>query len=277
MTYPDRYNTLVVVVTYNPDIDFVSHFNRYVEIAEKSLIVDNNSEFNIKELVCEPLHSYFEFILSKENKGIAWGLNQGILYALENGYSYILTLDQDSLPLKNILEIYGEFLKDKEGIGLIGTSFLEKIDKDTVNNNVFKSKLSVITSGTLHCVEIFSQVGLYNEKLFIDSVDFEFSLRVKKAGYKVLRSTMPLLEHHLGSPISHYGIKSSNHNAIRRYYMTRNHIYVTKKFFKSFPWWIIKKNVHFAYSILIFLIVEKQKKEKIKEILRGVNDGFALQ
>ena len=57
---------------------------------------------------------------------------------------------------------------------------------------------SLITSGSLINTSIFSEIGGYNEKLFIDEVDHEYCYRIKMLGYSVLQLENILLNHTLG-------------------------------------------------------------------------------
>lgn len=274
MIIVDRNNTCIIVVSFNPPNDFKQNVIRYAEITNNIIIVDNHSSGDILLSIPDNLRNFFTIIKSNENRGIAWGLNRGLSEAFKKGYLYALTLDQDSLPVSNILTLYNTILFKEKDVGLLGTTFTDKI-KDFSKVHV-KSALTVITSGTLHSLKILPKVGFYNEKLFIDSVDFDFALRVKEKGYRVLRTTEPLLCHHLGSPICKFGIKSSNHNVIRRYYMARNHVIICKLYWKKFPVWIFKKNCFFLITILKMFIVEKNIKEKFIATLEGIYDAFKL-
>jgi rhamnosyltransferase len=92
--------------------------------------------------------------------------------------------------------------------------------------------------------------GYMMNSCFIDSVDFDFVLRVKKK-FHVLRVNEPLIYHELGLPVTKYGISSSNHNAIRRYYMARNHVLICRRYWKDYPMWS-KENFYvlwFCYKV----------------------------
>lgn len=157
---------------------------------------------------------------------------------------------------------------------MIGTTFSDhKISSPPSIS--FSENATLITSGTLHPISIFDDIGLYDEGLFIDSVDFDFVLRVKKK-FRVLRINEPLICHELGTPFSRFGIESSNHNIVRRYYMARNHIIICKRYWKIFPTWIFKKNVFFLIAILKMLIVEENAKEKFISTIRGIRDALIL-
>ena len=268
---PNKSNTCIVIVTYNPDSSFINNLGRHLEIAEKIVVVDNNSAIAITSIIPEEYLNKINIIQSETNKGIAWALNVGIKEAIKLDSDWVLSFDQDSLPNLNLLDYYSTVLKSEKNVGLLGTQFSEAVV--AIPAISWKESLTVITSGTLHPKALFDKMGFYNEKLFIDSVDFDFALRAKLAGYKVIRIDQPLLSHKLGTPVKKYGIESSNHNLIRRYYYARNHVFLTKTYFSKFPSWILKKNFFFIKSILELIIVEDSVYEKIKTISKGIKDG----
>ncbi|MCR6506017.1 glycosyltransferase [Bacteroides muris (ex Fokt et al. 2023)] len=274
-TLPNYFNTIIVVITYNPGPGFKNQIERYVEIADKTIIVDNGSAQDVALYIPKDLDKHFVVVKSSQNRGIAWGLNQGVLYAKNNNYLYLLSFDQDSLPIHEILDCYADVLCHIDNIGLIGTCFTEQ--KVIIPSNItYSSKKTLITSGTLHSVKIFDEIGLYDEQLFIDSVDFDFVLRVRKK-YRVLCVNQPLIYHELGSPITKYGITSSNHSAIRRYYMSRNHLLISKRYWKNYPLWVLKKNVLFFCAIIKMILVENNMKEKLLHTVQGLRDAFNLR
>lgn len=269
---PTKDNTCIVIVTYNPDSEFVNNIFRHLEIVNKIFIIDNNSSLDIKAVLPIEYLDRIDFIRSDKNNGIAWALNKGIKEAIRFSYKWVLTFDQDSLPNVKLLEHYSIVLKEVKNIGLLGTEFSSK--EELIYSITWKNSLTLITSGTLHPISIFDTVGFYNEKLFIDSVDFDFALRVSAAGYNVIRINAPLLSHKLGTPTKKYGLESSNHNLLRRYYYSRNHYFLTKTYFYKFPFWILKKNFFFIKSILLLILVEENVYEKMKNVLNGIKDGY---
>ena len=46
--------------------------------------------------------------------------------------------------------------------------------------------------------DIFDKIGGFDEKLFIDGVDFDFCIRMRKAGYGILRSNNVYLLQEVG-------------------------------------------------------------------------------
>lgn len=265
---PAYYNTAIVVITYNPDYNFINNLIIHHTIAKFVIVVDNGSS-NINNWL--PSISPNTFVIkSVVNRGIAWGLNTGIKQAWKFGVKYVLTFDQDSTPCQNILQLYAKHICGDTG--LIGTTYALKTKN--VNEITVENKLTLITSGCLHPLSTWLKVGEYNETLFIDSVDFDYALRTRLNGLSVLRSSQPLISHHLGNPVTKYGMESSNHSTLRRYYMARNHIYITKHYFLKKPIFILKKNYTFLKECILMILVENHRNDKIKAILKGIIDGI---
>ena len=139
----------------------------------------------------------------------------------------------------------------------------------------------MITAGCLISIEIFEEIGGFREDFFIDNVDLEYSLRLKKNRKVSLITTVCGMEHEAGN--SKYkkwfgiNISSSNHNSFRRYYMARNHVILSREYFFCFPYFILKLNYFFFLSLIKILIVEGNKTEKIIASLKGLKDGFLFR
>ena len=274
-TLPDRNNTAIVVVTYNPGEDFATNMKRYARIAALVIIVDNDSDnkSHVREIAAA---NNAVFIGQNQNTGIAAALNMGIKKGLTENKEWILTLDDDSLPNEEILPIYANFISRYDHVGIIGTTFSRKRFK-TNHATTCTDSLTVITSGSLHHRNIFHKIGYYEEKLFIDCVDFDFTIRVKIDGeFSVKRIAPPLIIHHIGDPVKKRGLSSWNHSALRRYYWARNTVYLNKKYLFYVPAWITKKDFFFLKDLLLIAIVEDDRLQKFKAIAKGIRDGLTL-
>lgn len=275
-------NTCSVIVTYNPDASFVNNVRRISSLSYKVIIVDNASkDISLLFSSLQTEISNLRIIVNTSNLGIAKALNIGIKSALEFAPKWILTFDQDSLPNQGFLSAYNRALLKLpyDSLGLLSCQFSDVLHPASDNISV-KRKHTIITSGCLHNADIFPKVGFYNESLFIDCVDFDYSLRVAKAGYNTYRISQHLLLHHLGNPLYRrfllWRISSTNHSIVRRYYMSRNHFYLSKLYFNSFPFYIIKKNIFFILMILQLLYVESNRKEKLNAMWKGFKDSYNL-
>jgi rhamnosyltransferase len=96
------------------------------------------------------------------------------------------------------------------------------------------------TSGSMIPLSVFEREGGFIEDLFIDMVDFEFSLRLRRRGYKIVECPNALSFHSPGAPKSHnlcgkLTFTSSNYGPARRYYIHRNTIWIVKTYGKYYP------------------------------------------
>lgn len=276
-------NTCIVIVTYNPDDSFLESVRFYKQLVDHIVIVDNGSDKESFLFSSFAEDDNSELISSENNNGIGWALNAGIKKALNYNPDWIITFDQDSLPMPEILDYYNQVIQEQpmqDKIGLISGKFAEN-PLAVTGGVTWKHSSTLITSGTLHNVKVFEDIGWYNEEMFIDGVDFEFTLRVQKKGYYTILILNEILKHRLGTPkikkILGCTIESSNHNPLRRYYMARNHVYISRRFFFSFPYWILKKNYFFGIAIVKILLVDDQSGEKLKQIWNGIKDGLRFR
>jgi len=274
-----------IIVTHNPDQEIEEQLNRIANQVGKIVIVDNasNSERKSKlPLICTTLS--IVLIDNKQNKGIATALNQGIVWAQEHRFRWVITFDQDTLIEKNLISrlahCYIEIEKT-EKIAMIGALYKESYHTSAIDSQASKEiseTKTIITSGSLFSTDLFNDIGMLREKLFIDCVDHEFCLRCRKLGYKVFVLNEYLMAHSIGNIVMHQfvgkQIVTTNHSALRRYYMMRNAIIIFKEYFSFDPHWVTYNLfLNFKY-IFIILLFESHKLQKLKYITIGIVDGI---
>lgn len=273
-----NYNNLaIIIVTYNPESNLEILLSKCNKISSQIIVVDNNS--SNKDWVREISKSVgATCIANSDNLGIGKAINVAISQIDRKHVQYVVTFDQDSLPPDDLLESYNYVLKRENNVGLIGINFNQIIQQGIPNSYDYKESLDQITSGLLHNTEIFDAIGGYNERLFIDCVDFEYSLRVKKYGFKTIMISNCFLKHTIGNPkiitLGLIKIQSMNHSAFRQYYIIRNHIWLAKKYFSSFPLYFFNKFYHLFIRVTKTVLIDDDKKNKIIQISKGINDGF---
>jgi rhamnosyltransferase len=216
-----------------------------------------------------------KYDLLQSNKGIGFALNKGVLQAKVLGYSWILTMDQDSVANDDMVEELIASAERQKQICAVSPTIFDDYKKAGIDDEIIKY---AITSGNLIPTSFFDIVGNYNEDYFIDSVDFEFCLRIKNANLPLIQSKKAILDHELGNLVKKkvlcLSVNYIEHTPLRRYYIYRNHLYLSKKYLFKNPSFIIKKSAYlFLYTINI-LIFDDKKIENIKMIARGVSDYF---
>lgn len=274
-----------LIVTYNPSAELYNLIANIKSQVDKIIIVDNNSN----QQVLSALIKYSEkeniiLMLNKENYGIAKALNQGVVQAKKMNYDWVITFDQDSMPFQNIMEIISEVYfsyPEKQKIGAIGVNF-SGLKSDSYyqlpNNKMYCERDYLITSGCLISIKTCIEIGGFREDLFIDDVDLEYSLRLRKNGKVSLITREWGMVHKAGDPIikrfKGFMLISSNHNSVRRYYKARNHIIISKEYIFKFPYFIAKKNYFFFMSLIHILFIESKKKIKMYSSFKGILDGI---
>ena len=230
------------VILYYPDENVIENISSYFNSVEKLYLVDN-TEIPSK-LTADNLKRFTSavYIHDGENKGIAARLNHVGNLALKDGFDWLLTMDQDSSfedkTFTNYLNCLSSFEK-KEKVSMFGINHVKELDELDNCNAVNVNHL--ITSGSVLNLQLMNEIGGFDEKLFIDEVDFEYCLRSVVKGFSIIQFANIFLTHNLGQTSQHRSFKTSKltqrvlHSPVRMYYMTRNFLYVETKYSKAFP------------------------------------------
>lgn len=267
------------IVLYNPDLDLFEKCLKSIhKQVEEVIIVDNHSE-NI-EKVLEIIKKYdnTNIIINKENFGIAKGLNQICEYSQKQGYDWILTLDQDSICPNMMIKEMVKYTNNKD-IAIICPKFENNTIKGGEEKVEEKTSSYIdlcITSGSLMSIEKWNEVGRFDEWMFIDCVDYDICLKMKKNNYKILQINTLVLKHHVGEgKIKKFlgrEITIYNHSVIRNYYFVRNYIYIIRKYFKLIH--PIKRIIYILLWEIKKLFFEPNKKEILFSAYKGLKDGL---
>lgn len=276
-----------VIITYNVENDFKERINKLKGKVDEIIVVDNGSKAETINMLKE-LEKEVTVIYLEDNKGIASALNKGIKYSIEKGYNWILTLDHDSIitdnMIKNMLTCYEGLNNElKEKVAMLVPVHVEEKEYQNGSNineekdsNSYIEVLTEITSGALTKAEIYKNVGMYDEKLFIDLVDHDYCLSLNKKGFKIIQVNNATLIHNLGESVkkSVLGLKMipTNHSPLRRYYMSRNRHYIWDKYKEDFPSWVLTDKRRFITENLKIVLFEDNKIEKFKYIKKGIKD-----
>ncbi len=276
----------------------------------KILIIDNS---RVSDL--EKTFEHSKNILVNhhpENIGIASGLNIGISWAISEGYDFIWTFDQDSQPSSETLEILLNYFSKldsiDEPIGVIAPVSIDRKSNQELEGALFgqyrfipvsayhNKNLRdfykqdyydcdiVITSGSLINLKAAENVAFPNKDLFIDSVDWDYCMKFRESGYRVVVVSSAIMIHNFGSYISeHKNLNNTtipiyNYSSLRYYYISRNHTYIETR--------LAHKRNAVLLSVLfrckqlinkiikIFLYENDKKLLKIWACITGTVDGF---
>lgn len=266
-----------VVVLYNPDKNIVENINSYIDCVEKIYVIDNSNFSNASLFQALPFAHKLEYVFNKGNLGIAKALNIGCELAIQQDMKWVLTMDQDSKFLNLNATIISQIYKMKDDkIALYYPNYLIEgiiYDKYIKENN---APIVVMTSGNFINLSIYKSIAGYEDKLFIDYVDIDYCLKIKAAGHKIALLPDAILVHELGQSmhVSFLSIKAivTNHSSLRRYYITRNRLYVNKKHKNISTVFNKTEKRIFINDILKIILFEDDKILKFKSIIKGYLD-----
>ena len=271
----EKNNIVAGIVLYNPELvrlrDNIEHIITQVD---KVILFDNGSQNTCEiEITIQKFGDSIVLLKNDMNMGVAYALNRLCEWSVGNGYQYILTLDQDSVCPPGVVNV----LKKNMGLN-VAVSAPNIIYRNNETYAIHKSGAEeaewVITSASLTSLEAWGKVGGFDEVLFIDGVDRDFCMRVRKYGYHIIKNYEVELMHELGNlkcrKVLGRTIYVTNHSALRKYYMVRNVIYLDKKHGEKRCLSCVTKN------LLKTIFFEDMKMVKLKAIYDGVKDGIKM-
>lgn len=263
----------VGIVLFNPKIERLkTNIIAIYSQVDRLYLFDNGSN-DIENL------EYFlrdfldvKLIQSNENVGVAKALNILVMKAIEDGYEWIVTLDQDSVAPSNLISEYQKYV----GIEEIGMLCCKIIDRN-FGERAFNKKHDkgtefvslCITSASAVNVNAWKRVGGFCEKMFIDAVDFDICMSLREYGYKILKINDVKLLHEVGHSrkVQLLGKEELvfNHSPLRCYYMIRNNFLLGERHHQ------LLRQIGLAVKRIILInMYEENRWDKNKMMFQGI-------
>ena len=269
---------LVGIVLYNPNLPRLQqNIDAVAHEVDSILLVDNASK-NINDVDLFAKENKIELICNKKNRGLPHVFNSMISYAQENGFNNLLLLDQDSVFHKDAVKYYREYISSNY-VCIVPKIIqrLEEYEKKFGEKEVLETEVEfAINSGTLINLEILPSDIRFNEKLFVDCVDFDFFIQLRKRNLKILKVDKIKLLCDLGNlsvhRFHHIDFFANNYSTFRLEKQARDRVIFLFNHFKN-P---LAKEVflHSALGYLMILMFEKQKVSKIFAVIKGFAKGL---
>jgi GT2 family glycosyltransferase len=265
---------------------------------DEIIVVDNASTDDTVDMLASQ-YPEVKVLSLPENGGVGGGYAAGLTYAaITKKYSWAWLLDDDSVPppdgLQKLLEGLQHLdesrdptailaplcLDSKTSMSYPGLSWqggrLVPTPGDPSQPLTFVD--SVISSGSLVRREAVEAVGLPRGDFFMDFVDYEYCLRLRRHGFRIAVVRDSILDHEIGAQttFSILGRKKfwADHAPWREYYMARNETFTI---WQDYPQPITKAFVvyKFAHHALGIVLMGKQKLACLGMMCRGFLDGRA--
>ena len=283
-----------VIVTFHPDIQHLESMARQILSAGVNLIIfDNTPASDATGLIGKIFEFDSQASVSVVGEGINYGLgiafNKSIDLALKTNKSMsaFLFFDQDSTVSKNdlldLIDGYEKLTALGIPVGVLGATPVD------VNNKPYRVKREQTELANLpegyHCVSFvissfslvpkmsIDTVGPFDERLFIDLVDSEYSYRCKRNYLYNIVSDSVRFTHVIGiNRLNFLGRRFSVSSPLRNYYQARNLILVgiAYKWRLILLFKILKRFVQVVLSGMYFGYLSL----RIKYFIEGLCDGL---
>jgi rhamnosyltransferase len=271
-------HTAAVVVMYNPETSFLENIATYLDPVARLYIIDNSESPDKNLYQSLRLNPKVVIISDKINYGIAKALNIAAEKAIQEGYDWLLTMDQDSSFDQDVLSDYfqaAETYPAKKSAAVFGLAYDKEFLSAAPAGEIYIEVNSLITSGCLLNLRVFEKIGGFNEKLFIDEVDHDYCYKAVLSGYKIVVVRTGFMRHALGRSLDlkaqpgSVSKRKTLHSPVRIYYIVRNGLYVSNQYKKNFPKESAKRRKIIYVTVKNNLLYGDQKLQIVKYALLG--------
>lgn len=281
-----------VVVSHQSDPDrLIKQFDLLLNQVDVIAWVDNASSDSLRQLQYRWIPDRVRTIWLEDNQGIGAAQNRGIEWALTQGATHVLLMDDDSLPAPDMVKCLLSVLADRPLASAAGACYADP--RRGVERTPFSAIIGgrlkwltctnaekvwevdhVIASGCLIPAPVLRDVGLMREDFFIDWVDTEWCLRSRCMGYSVYGVCSAQLNHALGDKVHCVlGHEIPVHAPWRHYYQARNFVLMLRSCHVERG---IKAHMAFRQfkRFLVFSILMPGRWDYFWMWIRGVLHGF---
>ena len=141
-------------------------------------------------------------------------------------------------------------------------------------DKVVEEKYFFIISGLFISNYILNMFQGFNEELFLDSVDQDFSLRLLEKNYHIFQVMDALAIHSIGSPTSlnilSISIPVSLHSPSRTYFMIRDSLVTIQRHWKLNFYLILILSINLIISSFIKIIFFKKRRDYFDNTMKGI-------
>lgn len=291
----------VVTVTFHPDLVVLARQMALLPPETLWIVVDNASLPDeivaLKALIASRENT--RLLACESNIGLSAALNAGATLAgqVNPAVEFFLLMDQDSEPGgESIALLLQRFLYlEQQGVA-VGCVGPRLVDDVTGLQHGFHcidgwrwvrrypqvgdqplACANMNGSGTLVRRSLFEALGGLDEEFFIDHIDTDWAFRVTAAGYGLFAVPEAFFLHRMGESSIKFWLFGwkvwPQRSSLRHYYLFRNAVRLLRRSYVPMVWkgWAVIK---LALTFVVHLIVDSQRREQVRNMYRGVRDGF---
>ena len=270
---------LASVVVYKPDPERLKENIASVlpQVSRVLLVVNEDRDY--EELLLPLAGDKLCVIKNGKNAGIAYALNRAMYYAHQNGFEWVLTLDQDSVCPPDLVEKLLPHT-NKTDVAMVAPRIQDRnLEALAPAEEPWEYIKICITSGTLTRVSAWRKAGGFDNRLFIDYVDYDLCARLFLKGFRIVQDNTVCLLHEVGKKKvlrigKNHRYELYNHAPARCYYYVRNRGYYIKKYPEFVD--VEKEKKLLRDRVLVMLLFERKRVRKAIAVLKGIADQKKL-
>lgn len=278
-----------VIVTFNRINELLKNINMLLK-QKKNIdmiyVINNNSSDDTVVKINELKNDKIKLINLNENIGGAGGFFTGLKNAYDDGYDFIVLMDDDGRPYDDntidVLYKYAINHKDEKlminslvfdnsilsfGLAENITTF-DDAQKKSING-IIENKINPF-NGTLVNSKLVSEIGFPNADFFIKGDESDYTNRAKSVGAHIVTLVESLYYHPALKKERFkrffFSFENNFEAPWKEYYRSRNYTYMFGKKFKKFVFRRLIKN---------FIFHDKDYKKRANMIKYGYKDGLA--
>jgi len=274
------------VVLHNAEIDLLKQNLGAIRPQVTLIIAVDNGSNNLDEVRAALAEWPIHWVVNDVNQGLAKALNQVVDTAAALGFDWVITLDQDSICDADMVAEMRPAVAD--GVLMVAPRVIDRgfIGKDApaeAPTDDFEDIRRCITSGALTRVDGVKALGGFDDRLFVDQIDNDISLRGIERGYRIVRANRALLNQRYGQTsikrrVLWRTVRYHHYDAARIYYQQRNLVYVCRRFgtlYVPHPVFFATLRQPAAFAIKVFFQPD-QRLRRIGSFFHGFFDGLRM-
>lgn len=267
-----------IIVAYKPSADFVIRTLALSPQFHRVWVIDNDDLTTYASYEALEATNVTHVRIGR-NRGLAAAQNVGVDLAHEEGFHWIVLLDQDTeLPATFAAVTQAAILKANTDptIALFAPEYEDHGLTYKEAGSGYRPIKFAIASGSIIRTSIYRAVGGMDTRLFIDYVDYDFCFKLTSNHVRLL--SLPVkIRHTVGNLTKHrllfWQVTTSNHAAPRLFSAGRNLTILTKRYWAHRPVSLLLFWGFECRRLLLISAFESNPLQKAVAFVRGFIEG----
>lgn len=299
---PHLPHVTIIILNWNREADTLECLDSVARLTYPSysaVVVDNGSTDGSPDAIERWSRENFPVTLIRNDKnlGFVGGGNQGMRHALAAGTDYVFLLNNDTVVEPDVLDILVHAAERSGNIGMVGPkiyqygkgnvldsagtrtipwlaqAFLVGHGEEDRGQYDSPEDMPYIT-GTALLVKraVLEQIGLLDEDYINYFEDYDWGMRTRDAGFRLLLKPDAVIRHKgsgtigLGSPLY------MRHMVRSRILFARKHVSLPLYLFAFLPYLFL-----YRYLRPLAILVIRRRWDHLGALHRGIREGFAAR